>query len=145
MAGITKKRKIELEKLEIERTKVCNICGKIKPLFEFTVRADCRKTANAHCIECERERERHYKRKYNITLKEYEELLEQQGGKCAICGSIKPGGKNKFVFCMDHDHETGKIRELLCHYCNKGLGDFKDNPEFLVAAAAYILKHKEKE
>ncbi len=136
-------RKLQkLQKLETERTKVCIKCHKILPLYDFTLRADGRKFAVSHCKKCERERS--YKRYYNSTIEQYVELLEQQNNKCAICGTVKPGGVHKTFFLVDHDHKTDKVRGLLCHNCNSGLGHFKDNPEFLASAIAYILKQKDK-
>lgn len=74
---------------------------------------------------------------YGITLDEYKELLSSQGGKCAICQSA-PLSKN---LCVDHNHDTGKVRGLLCDMCNKGLGHFKDNLELLSKAVKYITKY----
>lgn len=63
-------------------------------------------------------------------------MLEEQGGLCAICGNPLE------VPCVDHDHETNQVRGLLCNPCNRGLGLFKDKPETLRSAAAYIEKSK---
>jgi hypothetical protein len=63
-------------------------------------------------------------------------MLKDQGNKCAICGSLSPG-KKETSFHVDHDHETGKVRGLLCELCNVGLGYFK-TPKELRAAAAYL-------
>lgn len=85
------------------------------------------------------------KSKFGITLEAYTERLVSQGNKCAICGATEPG-RGKRVFSVDHDHRCcpGKItcgkciRGLLCCSCNDGLGRFMDNPNFLIAAAAYL-------
>ena len=61
------------------------------------------------------------KRLYKITPADYNKMLNEQGGKCAICGAIPPFGKYKRLV-VDHDHETGKVRGLLCPRCNAGLG-----------------------
>jgi hypothetical protein len=79
-------------------------------------------------------RSEHLKRKFGLTLDEYEELLRWQGGGCAICGRMA----DKVSLHVDHDHETGKIRGLLCFRCNGGLGQFKEKPERLVRAADYL-------
>jgi hypothetical protein len=55
-------------------------------------------------------------RRYGLTIARYEEMLEGQRGVCAICDGL-PSGKNKSL-CVDHDHETGAVRGLLCHRCN---------------------------
>ena len=58
----------------------------------------------------------------NITFKEYEELLKQQNGVCKICGGTNRSGK---ALSVDHDHKTGKIRGLLCIWCNSRLDRFE--------------------
>ena len=65
----------------------------------------------------------------------YERMLYLQNGKCAICGREDNGARR---FCVDHDHETGRIRGLLCGRCNTGLGFFEDNTEALRAALEYL-------
>jgi hypothetical protein len=81
-----------------------------------------------------RERATHLMRKFGITIEQYEEMLANQGGGCAICGR-RPG---KISLHVDHDHETGRIRGALCFRCNNALGDFADNGDWLVAAANYL-------
>lgn len=76
--------------------------------------------------------------KYNfgITLAEYEAMLERQGHCSAICFADEPGGQGGFH--VDHCHVTGKVRGLLCHRCNTGLGLFKDSAALLRHAALYL-------
>ena len=64
-----------------------------------------------------------------------EQIASIQGNLCAIC-QTKLEEK-----CLDHDHKTGKIRDLLCNNCNAGLGKFQDNPELLIKAADYLKEH----
>lgn len=71
------------------------------------------------------------KSKYNLSLDDYETLLKKQNEVCAIC-------KESFVLHVDHCHETGLVRGLLCRSCNLGLGFFKDKPELFDAAKEYI-------
>jgi hypothetical protein len=80
------------------------------------------------------ERDAHLRRTFGITQADYEELLARQGGGCAICGK-KPG---KISLHVDHDHETGEIRGLLCVGCNNALGQFRDDPELLSRATDYV-------
>lgn len=92
---------------------------------------------------------RNLKEKSNLTPEQYEEMLAQQGGTCAICGGTDPAGRWGAYgrFHVDHDHACcpGKsscgrcIRGLLCGKCNIGLGSFGDDPQVLVAAAAYLM------
>jgi len=86
-----------------------------------------------------------YKRshEYGMTAEEYDNLFELQGRVCAICGepeTAKHQSGNIKRLCVDHDHETGKIRGLLCHRCNLGIGMLKDSPRILSSAIAYLEK-----
>jgi hypothetical protein len=82
----------------------------------------------------------HLKRKYNITLEEFEIMLKKQNGVCGIC---KTKTKLKSL-AVDHNHTTGQIRGLLCENCNRGLGMFRDNTDFLQQAIKYLEKKDEK-
>lgn len=73
------------------------------------------------------------KRKYGLTLEEYNEIIARG---CAICGADGPR------MALDHCHVTGKIRDALCSNCNNGLGRFKDDPVRLRAAADYLETHR---
>ena len=77
----------------------------------------------------------HLKHDYNLSLKQVNEMFAKQDYKCTIC---KQSLKTCFRPCVDHNHKTGKIRGILCSNCNKGLGYFLDNPEFLRNAILYI-------
>ena len=76
--------------------------------------------------------------KYGISLEEYERILKSQRGRCAICRTDKPGKRWHTTFCVDHDHETGEIRGLLCVGCNFALGQVRDDPKILRAMIAYL-------
>ena len=80
---------------------------------------------------------------YNITEEQYDQMLEAQSGRCAICGTDTPTGKWK-AFAVDHDHKTGLVRALLCNECNRGIGLLKDSAELLQKAANYIANHDKK-
>lgn len=79
-------------------------------------------------------------RRYGVTQDWYDEKLSSQGGGCAICGTKEPGHGFK-NFCVDHDHETGEARGLLCRTCNAGLGHFKDSQDLLRKANLYLMEH----
>lgn len=73
------------------------------------------------------------KNEYGITLCEYEAMLEQQNGLCAIC-------QNRMdKVCIDHCHTSGKVRGLLCDNCNKAIGLLKDNPYVVKGARDYLI------
>jgi hypothetical protein len=81
------------------------------------------------------DRKSYLKRNYGITLQEYDAMFEAQGGMCAICGEPRPEERTLHV---DHDHETGEIRGLLCFRCNNALGDLRDDYELFQRAADYL-------
>ncbi len=78
-----------------------------------------------------------WKARNGMSKKEYLEIFESQGNRCAICGSF-PESK---ALAVDHCHTSGKNRGLLCMHCNTGLGHFRDNVDSLIAAARYLIKH----
>jgi Recombination endonuclease VII len=75
---------------------------------------------------------------YGITPLEYEAMFKKQKGQCAICGSTDPGQRTKRFLCVDHNHKTGKVRGLLCHRCNRGLGLLGDSIKVLTKASKYL-------
>ena len=83
------------------------------------------------------------KQTYGITLQEYQQLVVDQGGCCAICENevdLEPRGRGKSYsgFAVDHCHDTGKVRGLLCYKCNLALGHFKDDLNILKKAIEYL-------
>ena len=76
-------------------------------------------------------------KKFGITLEEFNSILTQQDGKCAICGYSDRSDKNFFPV-VDHDHLSGKVRGLLCMNCNMGIGKFKDDISRLKSAINYL-------
>lgn len=103
----------------------------------------------SYCKECKKDRQdkvnkerghRPFQRKYGATTEEIESMFKQQSGKCAICGGQSSAGRR---LSIDHDHETGQIRGLLCDKCNRGLGLFGDSPELMREAAAYLAFKQE--
>ena len=78
--------------------------------------------------------------RYGITIDDYDNMLTEQNGVCAICGTSKLS-KNKSRFAIDHCHNTGAIRGLLCSNCNSGIGKLKDNPDIIIKAYEYLIKN----
>ena len=77
------------------------------------------------------------KRLYGMEWDDYIAMIDLQGNKCAICGTSDPG-RGHVNLSVDHDHATGKVRGLLCHPCNVGIGSFRDDPALLSAAIRYL-------
>lgn len=78
------------------------------------------------------------RRLYGITLEQYKTKEAEQGGRCGLCGQIPETDRRLHV---DHDHRTGKLRDLLCHHCNLLLGNAQDSTERLRLAIAYLGRH----
>ena len=125
--------------------KWCRDCQEIKPLEEFVVseRAGGRGTYCKPCHKARgnesrqrlhgRSREYHLRRRYGIGTKAFEEMLAAQDYTCLICGRPDPEH-------VDHSHETGKVRGILCFNCNQGLGNFRDDMGIRVRAANYLIR-----
>lgn len=79
------------------------------------------------------------KRKFGISLEQFDVLLASQNSVCAICKTAETGERGWHV---DHCHSSGVIRGILCHYCNTGLGLFKDNPVSLQNAIGYLNENR---
>jgi hypothetical protein len=129
--------------------RVCNACGIEKPLSGFHKQKDAKKGHRTICKVCCNSRSKAYKianplanreihlrNKFGITHAEYLNMLEAQNGRCKICKTDTPMGNG--AFHVDHCHTTNRVRGLLCHKCNVGLGHFNDNISLLSAAIFYL-------
>ena len=148
----------------VDGMKICYRCGINKPVSQYYTVTKGSTDIGSCCKECDNERGREYRQKhpevyqnyyhrnrpriqakerrerYGLDSDQFNELLRSQNGKCAICFSSESGGRNN-TWHVDHDHATGIVRGLLCAGCNVGLGNFKDIPERMRLAAAYLEKH----
>jgi hypothetical protein len=86
------------------------------------------------------DRKSHLKRKYGLTIEQYDEMLTAQNHVCAVCLEARPEERTLHV---DHDHETGIVRGLLCFRCNNALGDFREEYELFQRAADYLDRDDE--
>ncbi|WP_373693328.1 endonuclease VII domain-containing protein [Bradyrhizobium japonicum] len=77
-------------------------------------------------------------RAYGITAEQYAGLLHRQGGRCAMCGTSAAGCRGKGRLHVDHCHDKGHVRGLLCHACNTGIGLLKHDIALLDRAKAYL-------
>ena len=140
-------------------TKTCRMCNQVLSLNKFGRRSDCGKWSYRNeCKKCISEKQRQYRKnrgmsktdkerryeknrqlkyKFGITLDEYEMILVQQGGGCAICGRTN---RDNQQLSVDHDHKTGEIRGLLCTPCNLILGHTDDSPDRLRQMICYLTK-----
>lgn len=88
------------------------------------------------------------RRNYGIGIEEYERMHKAQSGLCAICGEPEKttdgrSGRQKWL-AVDHHHDSGKVRGLLCGHCNSGIGHFRDRIELLEKAIAYLNLHRQR-
>lgn len=153
------------------QNKVCTKCDVEKELTEFHKHPTSKLGRQAACKECVKLYMKNHpqigkkavnkyqrshkieirayklKSKFGITLEQYDAMLKEQNGVCAICGNpeliINKKTKKPDLLSVDHNHETGKVRKLLCHNCNAGLGHFKDNIVNLNEAINYLNLLKE--
>lgn len=113
--------------------KLCRTCGEVKPHSEWhrnATASDGLSTRGKACRAAEGRAGR-LKRQYGITAVERDELIASQGGVCCICSAALPAH-------VDHCHETGRVRGVLCFSCNAALGQFKDRPDVIRRAATYV-------
>ena len=119
-----------------DETRQCRKCFRVLPLENFRYYNKRDNKRHHICRTC---RKIHRKVVRNATNHEYETLLQIQNNACAICG-ITPEEIGKKLI-VDHDHDTLKVRGLLCWRCNSGLGFFKDNQAHLAMAIEYLVKY----
>jgi hypothetical protein len=167
--------------VDVERSKTCRSCGDTKPRSEFYKQARARDGHNPYCKVCAKakakanaaanverrqqswsrfydaqsvaERRGRALKRFKMTVADYDRLLEEQDGCCAICQQpetkTSPNGV-AWALSVDHDHRCcpggtscgGCVRGLLCHSCNMALGKFRDDPENLLRAALYLENFK---
>jgi hypothetical protein len=125
-------------------SKLCGGCKEVLPIEKFTQPwrhycASCARTDGKKYYAKDRSYAACLKRNYGMTLEEYEERLAAQGGRCAICRD-EPTKKRLHV---DHNHQTGVIRDLLCEWCNHAIGKAREDPARLRAMAEYLERHQQ--
>ncbi len=145
--------------------KRCPKCKQSKPLSEFCKDRHTKDRKRCYCKGCDKKynlthkverdkyakgyykrtgnkhisRERYLKSKFNMTLGQYDEIFKKQNGVCTICGGINADGRRLYV---DHNHETGKVRGLLCSKCNTLIGFADDGIIILQSAINYLKSYK---
>ena len=141
---------------KLER-KVCSKCKERKDVAQFSLRSDRPTGTASWCKPCLNQWRREYKKKkprayqdyefarglkrfYGITVEQYLKMLHDQNGCCACCGKHESFFKRRLH--VDHDHDSGQVRALLCTECNPGIGYFKHSIERLEMAIRYLEKFK---
>lgn len=116
-----------------EGYKLCRTCDEIKPHAEWHRNATASDGLSTRCKACRaiQGREGHLKRQYGMTEAERDEMIASQVGLCVICLSAPAAH-------VDHCHETGKVRGVLCFNCNSAIGKLGDDPDTVRRAAAYL-------
>ena len=146
--------------------KTCKACGKIKIFTDFQVYSKYKdkiedpKYYNKTCRKCHTlktnkwqkenpkkvalsHRKKFFKHKYNISLQQYDEMVEKQENKCLIC-SKNPDQTSRTInkiLHVDHCHKTGKVRGLLCFSCNTALGFLNDDTALFEKCIDYLKKN----
>ena len=130
--------------------KVCSKCKQAKPISEFYLRKDRRPGLyHAWCRSCHAEGSREYQRSdrgratrigrvYSLAIEDYHLLLSNQGNACAICDEPFSNSRPH----VDHCHDRGTVRGLLCGGCNKAIGLFRDDPVRLQRAIDYLARSR---
>jgi len=140
--------------------KICSKCKLILPVSNFSCVTDRPSGYKALCKACTNKAKtkknksrdtketiqfRHYNRmasirsRFKLTESQYQNMMNQQKGCCAICN--KDFGTINLRARIDHDHKTGTVRGLLCHECNAGIGFLQDDTQLLLNAATYLDNH----
>ena len=143
--------------------KTCTACGQTKPIGFFGKAAAYKDGHRSQCTPCRSAKNAKYvagqlgprrkadpvatrrtklKQRYALTEFGFAELLAKQNGGCAICRSANPGGRWG-VFHVDHCHETGQVRGLLCHGCNIALGAIGDSLTGVLRFMSYLTSHEQ--
>lgn len=134
----------------VDGCRQCTSCNEWKPLDQFGRRADRNNAPLSNCRQClaslaqryhggERGRSMRYARKYGVSIEWYEAKLIEQNGACAICGRPPDMGNRMHPrLAIDHCHESGAARGLLCFLCNSAIGRFADDPDLLLRAHEYL-------
>lgn len=125
--------------------RTCINCLQAKALSAFSTHGGAPNNPLWYCIceECRvplrtrNVRSNRLRREFGISLTEFERMFAAQGKRCAICRTDTDLSQK--MWHTDHDHATGKVRGILCHNCNTGLGMFRDNTASLFRAADYLL------
>lgn len=163
MAG-TKRTKLQVQEDIKKQSKVCGTCGERKNFSEFYSNRSTCDGRTSLCKVCVNEVRSAYRRKHSakvkkrardihlmysfgITQGDYDAILKSQNYSCAICGihytDVRVTSGRTGYLAVDHCHETGGIRGLLCNRCNLALGFLGDSQDLLHKAAKYLKEYED--
>lgn len=131
----------------ISGVKLCNWCGETKGRDQFSVLRSSPDGLQQHCRSCQSWQRRY--RRYGIDQEKFQEMLEEQGGRCAICprefdDKYPPHIDHDHACCDDRNGTCGNcVRKLLCKPCNTALGQINDDPEIAISLAAYLIGYQD--
>lgn len=135
----------------MKHTKLCRACLQELPLDSFYkstsrtrdgFRHECKACWNKESMEyhrtnreeiLEKRKEYHYQKSYGISRDEFLSMVEEQGGKCPVC--------SREDLVLDHCHDTGRVRGVLCNKCNQAIGNMLDNPALIRSLADWLETH----
>jgi hypothetical protein len=128
---------------ERAKEKRCSLCRTIKLAENFYLSNTNNDGLHGWCKPCSDKKttENGRKRTLGITPEQYQKMFDSQGGACAICSTLEPTAGKK-SFCIDHNHQTNRVRGLLCTRCNTMLGNSLDSIDILRKAITYLEKFK---
>jgi hypothetical protein len=134
-------RKRGVGQVIINGKKRCSSCLALKELNEFHFNGGASTGRNSQCITCTTlcNRIGHLRRKFGLSLAQFNELLKKQENKCLICERTfadRPYKPNSV--CPDHDHKTGRVRALICDRCNRVIGLIEENSEIALKILIYV-------
>lgn len=137
-----------------DETKKCSKCELFLPFTDFHKSKNDLAGLSSICKGCSsnytntimdtgltRAREKHIKNKYNLEIEEYLKMIEDQDNKCKICGKpevFTSSKGNVKSLAIDHHHESGRVRGLLCQKCNSAIGMLMDDIQLLESAIEYL-------
>lgn len=137
-------------------SKQCSCCKIEKDFSEFVKNVRLKSGIGSRCKDCHRKKDNEYyhrkdkskpngrhgklMKQYGISSEQYEEMLENQDYKCAVCGKTEQ--ENNQRLAVDHCHNSKKVRKLLCTSCNVTLGLVKDNKDILASLISYLKENE---
>ena len=116
--------------------KTCTKCKEERELSSFHNSARTGDGKGTLCLNCSKEIK--LKQRFGITQKQYDKVLKDQNGLCGVCGRDHDYIVKGRSFAVDHCHETGAIRGLLCTSCNQAIGKLGDTTEAIKSAVEYL-------